>query len=193
MTRPRIESMVPVLGIDDYAAAREHYVEWLGFQVDWEWREAPGEPVIMAISRDAASFMLNEYANAMPGSWVTLKVANLAGLVAEWEARRPGAASIVVEPPYEFPSCRIVDPSGNVLHFQEPLSETEQAARAGNRARMQDFVRGRLERGEPLPTPEELRAAVGPDLGTAVEVLNEFPDYAAAFARRKAAGTLGRM
>lgn len=186
MTSSRIENMVPVFGIDDYAAAREHYVDWLGFRVDWEWREAAGEPVIMAISRDQASFMLSEFPDAAPGASVTLKVVGLASLVAEWNSRRPGGANIYIEPPYEFPSCRIVDPSGNELHFQEPLSEAEQAQRTQNRARMQDFVRGRIERGEPLPTPEELRAAVGPDLGTAVEVLNEFPDYAAAFARRKA-------
>ena len=188
MTAPSIQNMVPVLGIDDYTAARAHYVDWLGFEVDWEWREAPGEPVIMAISRDQAAFMLNEYPNAVPGSWVTLKVAGLAGLVAEWDKRRPGAASIVTEPPYEFPSCRIVDPSGNVLHFQEPLPEEEQANRQRNRERMREFVQDRLARGEPMPTAEEVRAAVGPDLGTAVEVLNEFPEHGAAFKARQGGG-----
>ena len=181
---PRIDNLVPVFGIDSYADAKAHYADWLGFQIDWEWREAEGQPVIMALSRDAAAFMLNEYPNAAAPAQVTLKVTNLEGLVAEWNARRPGGAKIVVEPPYEFPSCRIVDSSGNELAFQQPLSAEEQAVRARNRERMQRHVRQRLARGEPFPTPEELRKAIGPDLGTATEVLNEFPGYAAAFKAR---------
>ncbi len=180
----RIEGVVPVFGIHRYQDAVAHYVDWLGFHIDWEWREAEGQPVIMAISRDQASFMLNEYPDTPKPATVTLRVANLAALVAEWNERRPGSAKLVIEPPYEFPAVRIADGCHNVLHFQEPGGPQEQASRAVNRGRMRDYVRERLAKTEPFPTPEELRRAIGPDLGTAVEVLNEFPGYAAAFRAR---------
>ena len=180
----RIEEMVPVFGIDSYEDAKAHYVDWLGFTIDWEWREAEGQPVIMAISRDGASFMLDEYAHPTACT-VTLKVTDLAGLVAEWDRRRPGGAKVVIEPPYEFPAVRVSDGCGNTLAFQEPLSASEQAARAANRERMRIHVRDLLEAGQPFPTPAELRGAIGPDLGTAIEVLNAFPGYATAYNARR--------
>lgn len=180
----RIESMVPVFGIGSYEDAKAHYVDWLGFEVDWEWREADGQPVIMAISRDRASFMLNEYAAPAPGT-VTLKVDDLSALVEEWNSRRPGAVEAVVEPPYEFPAVFIADAWGNGLHFQQALSARQESERADNRERMRAHVRELVRSGKPLPTPEELRQAIGPALGIAVEVLNEFPGYAAAFNARR--------
>ena len=52
MEEPRIERMVSVFGISSYTEAVAHYIGWLGFNLDWEWRQAPGQPVIMGISRD---------------------------------------------------------------------------------------------------------------------------------------------
>ena len=180
----QIETMVPVFGIASYADAKAHYVDWLGFTVDWEWREAEGQPVIMAISRDAAAFMLNEYDEPAP-STVTLKVDDLGSLAAEWNGRRPGSVEVAIEPPYEFPAVLIRDPCGNALHFQQSLTAREEAARAENRERMREHVRALRAAGKPFPTAAELREAIGPALGTAVEVLNEFPDYASAYDARR--------
>ena len=176
----RIDAMVPVFGIESYAEAKGHYVDWLGFSIDWEWREAEGQPVIMAISRDRAEFMLNEYDVPAP-STVTLKVDDLEALAAEWNGRRPGSVEVAIEPPYEFPAVLIRDSCGNALHFQQSLTASEEAARAANRVRMREHVRALRAAGKPFPTPAALREAIGPALGTAVEVLNEFPDYAAAY------------
>lgn len=181
----KIVETVPVLGIDSYEDAKAHYVDWLGFAIDWEWREAAGQPVIMSISREGASFMLDQHAGPSAFS-VTLKVDDLEALVAEWDQRRPGAAEIVIEPPYEFPAVRVTDNCGNTLHFHEPFSASVEAARAENRDRMRHHVRELLDAGKPFPTPRQLREAIGPDLGTAIEVLNEFPEYAAAFNARRA-------
>ena len=176
----QIEEMVPVFGIASYADAKAHYVDWLGFTIDWEWREAAGRPVIMAISRDHAAFMLNEYDEPAP-STVTLKVDDLASLAGEWNSRRPGSVEVAIEPPYEFPAVLIRDSCGNALHFQQSLTASEEAARAKNRERMREHVRALRAAGKPFPTPAALREAIGPALGIAIEVLNEFRDYAAAY------------
>ncbi len=36
-----------------------------------------------------------------------------------------------------------------------------------------------------FPTPEQIRDTIGPPLGTAMEVLNEFPEYEEAFNGRR--------
>ena len=34
----------PVLRIGSYEEAVDHYADWLGFKLEWDWREAPGQP-----------------------------------------------------------------------------------------------------------------------------------------------------
>ena len=41
---------IPILRILDEAKAREFYIDWLGFQIDFEHRFAPGMPLYMGIS-----------------------------------------------------------------------------------------------------------------------------------------------
>jgi hypothetical protein len=114
---------------------------------------------------------------------VALYVKNLAALAAEWNGRRPGAATVQVGPPYEIPTITVTDPFGNTLSFQgeNPVDEVREA----NAPKMRAYIQSKLDAGEPFPTPEEVREAVGPVLGLAIEVLNEFPGYAEAFAARK--------
>jgi catechol 2,3-dioxygenase-like lactoylglutathione lyase family enzyme len=42
---------VPILRSYDEGKAREFYVDWLGFKVDWEHRFAPDTPLYMQVSR----------------------------------------------------------------------------------------------------------------------------------------------
>ncbi len=55
MTERNFQSWHPVLGVQSMAKAIDYYVDWLGFQLDGEWEEAPGEPKIAWISRLTAS------------------------------------------------------------------------------------------------------------------------------------------
>ena len=72
---PNIATIIPVFGIGSYDEAVAHYVDWLGFNLDWEWRSAPGRPVIMAISRPGVGLMLNEANTSAVGSSLVLHVA----------------------------------------------------------------------------------------------------------------------
>jgi hypothetical protein len=114
MKEPRIDRMVPVFGITSHQEAVSHYVDWLGFNLDWEWREAPGLPVIMAISRDNVAFMLNEHRDSPAAADVRLQVNNLKELADEWNERRPCLFSLFVR--------RVSDPSA------ESSNPTDQAA-----------------------------------------------------------------
>lgn len=48
----KFHPVVPILRSFDEGKAREFYVTWLGFEVDWEHRFDPGTPLYMQVSRD---------------------------------------------------------------------------------------------------------------------------------------------
>lgn len=181
---PVLQRIRPVLRVGSHAQALDHYVDWLGFALDWEWREAPGQPVIAALSRDDCAFMINEHPQTPGPTSLHLDVRNLNALVDEWNDKRPGSAEVRIAPPYEFEDVPITDPWGNVLVFEGKDEAAETRKREAIRPRMRKYVESRLEAGHELPTPEEVRDAVGPPLGTAIEVLNEFPEYGRVFDAR---------
>lgn len=182
---PRVSNARPVFGIKSYKEAVAHYVDWLGFELLWEWREAEGQPVIMTVARDRFELMLSEYGEYEGNANVHLDVKNLGVLAQEWNARRPGSVNVRIEPPYEFPDLPITDPFGNTLVFEEQNRAQLQKVRDSNRPKMRRFVQEKIDAGEPFPMPEEVREAIGPDLGTAIEVLNEFPGYRDAYDARQ--------
>ena len=184
-TEPILHAPRPAFRVGSFDQAIEHYVDWLGFTLDSEWREAPGTPAIGFLSRDHFVFMINEHPDAPGPSAIHLDVTNLDSLVDEWNRRRPDAAHVRRAPPYEFPEVVIADPWGNRLSFEGKIEAEEEQRRAIVRDQMRAFVDRELKAGRALPTPEALRAAVGPPLGVAIEVLNDYPDYGKLYQSRQ--------
>ena len=60
---------VPILRSFDEAKAREFYVDWLGFTVNWEHRFEPGMPLYMQVSRDGIVLHISEHhGDGSPGA-----------------------------------------------------------------------------------------------------------------------------
>ncbi|MAF13185.1 hypothetical protein CMK11_22250 [Candidatus Poribacteria bacterium] len=53
---PNMTRVQPVFRIE-YEEAVAHYVDWLGFAIDWEWRREPGAPVEFAATIQAVSVL----------------------------------------------------------------------------------------------------------------------------------------
>lgn len=177
MQTATFSSPVPVFGIDKSEEAKKHYIDWLGFTLDWEWREAPGKPVIMHISRGEVAIMMNQAAPEAKGSNLTIQVSDLKSYKDELNKRKPGSAKLIVGPPYDIPSMYVTDPFGNFIDFQQPIGPEEEKARLKRADEMRVIVNTLRSAGEPFPTPEQLVENVGRPLGIAIQVLNEFPDY----------------
>ena len=65
----RLGNSTPILRIFDEAKAREFYVGYLGFRIDWEHRFAPGMPLYLQVSRDSCVLHLSEHhGDACPGA-----------------------------------------------------------------------------------------------------------------------------
>ena len=113
---------VPVLRVHDEARAREFYVDYLGFSVEWEHRFEPGMPLYLRVRRGEAVLDLSEHhGDGTPGTVVWLPIPSAAALHAELSRRphsrlRPG---IDRDAP-GGPTIEVTDPFGNVLRLCEP-------------------------------------------------------------------------
>ena len=73
---------VPVLRSFDEAKAREFYVDFLGFTVDWEHRFEPGMPLYMQVSRAGIEFHISEHhGSGSPGAHVRVIIKGVRELV----------------------------------------------------------------------------------------------------------------
>src|SRR5258706_16308075 len=72
---------IPILRIFDEAKAKEFYVDYLGFTVDWEHRYGENFPLYMQVSRGGLVLHLSEdYGDSNPGSAVYIRATGLAEL-----------------------------------------------------------------------------------------------------------------
>lgn len=115
---------VPILRIFSVDKAREFYVGFLGFTVDWEHRFDPAAPLYMQVSRGALVLHLSEHhGDATPGSTAFVRMEGLAAYHREITAKgygylRPGIQRM----PWNADMMEVTDPFGNRLRFNEYLS-----------------------------------------------------------------------
>jgi catechol 2,3-dioxygenase-like lactoylglutathione lyase family enzyme len=114
---------IPIFRIFDVAKAKEFYVGFLGFRVDWEHRFDDTAPVYMQISRDGLVLHLTEHhGDCCPGSTVSVRTTGLDAYHREitgkgYRFMRPG----VEVAPWNARVMEVIDPFGNRLRFNEPI------------------------------------------------------------------------
>ena len=70
--------ITPILRIFDEAKAKEFYVDFLGFKVDWEHRFADDLPLYMQVSKDDCLLHLSgHFGDCCPGSAVRIETTEL--------------------------------------------------------------------------------------------------------------------
>jgi hypothetical protein len=126
---PRFTRIIPVLRIFDVAKAREFYLGYLGFRVDFEHRFEPGLPLFMRISLGDVTLHLSEHhGDCSPGAKIVIETTGLAAYHADLTARNydyahPG----LVDEPWGTTTLTVADPFYNHLQFSERRSETSSA------------------------------------------------------------------
>src|SRR5690242_8516520 len=101
----------PIFRVTNLRASIEHYVNVLGFNLDWE-----GAGTFASVSRDRCHLFLCEGDQGHLGTWTWIGVHDTDALAAEY--RRSGAK--LRHPPTNYPwayEMQIEDPDGNVLRF----------------------------------------------------------------------------
>lgn len=109
----------PILRIFDEAKAKEFYVDFLGFKIDWEHRVEPNFPLYMQVSKDTCILHLSEHHGGVcPGSTLRIETSDLDAFQAELTAKqykyaRPG----IEDMPWGTRDMPVIDPFGNTLTF----------------------------------------------------------------------------
>ena len=120
----KLTKTTPILRIFDEAKAREFYVDFLGFTVDWEHRFEPGLPLYMQVSRDGCVLHLSEHhGDGNPGAAMRIETSDLDALhadlvVKQYKYARPG----IEEMPWGTRDMSVTDPFGNRLTFTTATS-----------------------------------------------------------------------
>lgn len=121
----RMRGATPIFRIFDEAKAREFYLDFLGFKVDFEHRFGDHFPLYMGVSQDDCVLHLSEHhGDATPGSRVRIRVSDIELLAQRLAAKgykyaKPGPPQ---PQPWGEKELTIGDPFGNRLTFFEPIS-----------------------------------------------------------------------
>jgi uncharacterized glyoxalase superfamily protein PhnB len=120
----KLGKTTPILRIFDEAKAREFYVGFLGFTVDWEHRFEPGLPLYMQISKDGCVLHLSEHhGDCSPGAAMRIEAAGLEAFQRELAAKGYKYARPQIEDmPWGSRDMSIRDPFGNRLTFTSAIS-----------------------------------------------------------------------
>ncbi len=118
----KLARTTPILRIFDESKAREFYVDFLGFSVDWEHRFSAEHPLYLQVSRGDCIVHLSEHhGDGSPGSAVLVETEGIDDYHAELERRnykyfKPGIA----DTDWETRIMTVLDPFGNRITFSEP-------------------------------------------------------------------------
>ncbi|MGO4172986.1 glyoxalase superfamily protein [Bosea sp. TAF32] len=117
----RLQMGIPVLRIFDEAKAKEFYLDFLGFTMDWDHRFGPNMPLYMQVSRSGLQLHLSEHhGDASPGSTVFVWMVGIHALHAELIGKRYTYSKPGIEE--DGPGGRtlqVPDPFGNRIRFCE--------------------------------------------------------------------------
>ena len=121
MSAIAFDQTIPILRIFSVDKAKEFYLDFLGFSLDWEHRFADDLPLYMQISRGSLRLHLSEHhGDACPGSTVFVRMRGIEALHRELAAKayrylRPG----VEQAPWGARVMEVTDPFGNRIRFNE--------------------------------------------------------------------------
>jgi uncharacterized glyoxalase superfamily protein PhnB len=114
----QLSPAIPVLRSFSEAKAREFYVDFLGFEIEWEHRFDADAPLYMEVRRGALTLHLSEHhGDGSPGMALLVHVDDLDALHAELNAKqyrnmRPG-----IEERDWGREMNVWDPFGNRIRF----------------------------------------------------------------------------
>jgi len=120
------KQVVPIFRIFSLDKAREFYLDFLGFTVDWEHRFEPDAPVYMQVSRDGLAIHLSEHhGDGTPGSIAYVYMTGVRDLHRELNEKkyrhmRPG----LQEREWGMTELSAIDPFNNRITFGERTSQT---------------------------------------------------------------------
>jgi catechol 2,3-dioxygenase-like lactoylglutathione lyase family enzyme len=116
---------IPILRVFNHALAKNFYVDWLGFKVDWEHEFEPNSPKYIQVTRDGVTLHLSEhYGDCTPGARVFIEAEDVGALHSELHSRpNPNMNPGIEITPWNSKCLEVIDPFGNRLTFNQSLDK----------------------------------------------------------------------
>jgi catechol 2,3-dioxygenase-like lactoylglutathione lyase family enzyme len=117
----QFQRTVPIFRIFSLEKAREFYLDFLGFKVEWEHRFEPDAPVFMQVSRGGLAINLSEHhGDGTPGSIVYVYMTGVKAWHREltdkkYRHNRPG----LLQQDWGMTELTVTDPFNNRITFGE--------------------------------------------------------------------------
>lgn len=110
---------IPVLRMYDLEATKRFYVDYLGFDLDWQ--EGEGDrPIYMSVSRGPVALHLSSHAgDGTPGSVVLVQVDDVAALHRELRSKRYPFMNPGIDARGTGKEVLVLDPASNQIRFFE--------------------------------------------------------------------------
>ncbi|AAY36225.1 MULTISPECIES: glyoxalase superfamily protein [Pseudomonas] len=113
-------SAIPILRMFDERKAREFYIDFLGFSIEFEHRFEADLPLYLGISRNGLNLHLSEHhGDACPGAAVFIPTQNIEQLRDELIGKQYGYARPDIVQQGWGKVLEVCDPFGNRLRFCE--------------------------------------------------------------------------
>ena len=120
----QISPAIPIIRIFSQDKAKEFYLEFLGFTLEWEHRFEVNFPMYAQVRRSNLTLHLSEHhGDATPGSTIFVLVDDLNALHHELTAKNYTHAKPAIQ---DLPWGRVMevaDPFGNRIRFCEPTDK----------------------------------------------------------------------
>ena len=120
----KISPAIPIIRIFSEDKAKEFYLDFLGFKLDWEHRFEANFPLYVQVSRSGLTLHLSEHhGDATPGSTVFVRMEDIDVLHRELTAKNYAYAKPAIQ---DLPWGRVMevaDPFGNRIRFCEATGE----------------------------------------------------------------------
>ncbi|MGH1539775.1 MAG: glyoxalase superfamily protein [Arenicella sp.] len=115
--------VTPIIRIFDEVKAKEFYIEYLGFSVDWEHRFEAGLPLYLQISRgDCVLHLTEHHGDCCPGAAMRIKTTGLKEFHEELHQKNPNYGPGIERMPWGTDDLSVKDPFGNRLTFCSEIS-----------------------------------------------------------------------
>ena len=120
MSNVQFEQICPIFRIFDIEKAREFYLDYLGFQCDWEHRFAENMPLYMQVSRGNLVLHLSEHhGDGSPGANIFVRMQGVDSLHKEISNRKYRFLRPSIENEPWGRVLAVIDPFGNRIQFCE--------------------------------------------------------------------------
>ena len=120
----KIAPAIPIIRIFSEEKAKEFYLDFLGFNLDWEHRFEENFPLYAQLTRSGLTLHLSEHhGDATPGSNIFVRMEEIGALHQELTAKNDAYAKPAIQ---DLPWGRVMevaDPFGNRIRFCEGARE----------------------------------------------------------------------